>query len=69
MENIKLTVRALAAQMGISIDSLAEKCGISAGHLRQVSAGNVAMTAYDLKMLSEVTGVPADNIFVKDFDD
>jgi transcriptional regulator with XRE-family HTH domain len=69
MEKIRLTVRALAAQMGISIEELAEKCGISFGHLKQVSAGNVAMTAYDLKMLSRVTGVPTDNIFVKDFDE
>jgi transcriptional regulator with XRE-family HTH domain len=69
MENIKLTVRALAAQMGIGIEELADQCGISYGHLKQVSAGNVAMTAYDLKKLSEVTGVPIANIYVKDFDD
>lgn len=69
MEEIKLTVRALAAQMGISIETLAEKCEISGNHLKQVSAGNVAMTAFDLKQLSKVTGVPASNIYVKHFDD
>jgi len=69
MDKIKLTVRALAAQLGISIEELAERCGISFGHLKQVSTGNVAMTAYDLKQLSKITGVPADNIFVKGFDD
>lgn len=69
MENIKLTVRALAAQLGISIEELAERCNVSFGHLKQVSTGNVAMTAYDLKQLSKVTGVPTENIYVKDFDD
>lgn len=69
MENIKLSVRALAAQLGVSVEELADQCGISYGHLKQVSAGNVAMTAYDLKKLSEVTGVPTVNIYVKGFDD
>lgn len=69
MEAIKLNIRALAAQMGVSVEKLADECGISFGHLKQVSAGNVAMTAYDLKKLSEITGVPADNIYVKGYDD
>lgn len=69
MENIKLNVRALAAKMGMSIESLAEACGIGKSHLKQVSAGNVEMTAYDLKKLSEITKVPADNIWVKGYDD
>ena len=69
MENIKLTVRALAANMKISLDELADMCGIGRAHLKQVSAGNVAMSAYDLKALSKVTKVPADNIYVKGFDD
>ena len=69
MENIKLNVRALAGNMGISIEELADLCGISRAHLKQVSAGNVAMSAYDLKALAKVTKVPADNIYVKGFDD
>lgn len=69
MDAIKLNIRALAAQMGISVEDLAEQCGISYGHLKQVSTGNVVMTAYDLKKLSEVTGVPTANIYVKGFDD
>ena len=69
MENIKLNVRALAANMKISIETLADMCNIERAHLKQVSAGNVAMTAYDLKRLSQVTKVPADNIYVKGFDD
>lgn len=62
MENIMLNVRALAALKKISIEELAKECGISPGHLKQVSAGNVKMTANDLKLLSAFTGVPADNI-------
>lgn len=69
MENIRLNVRALAANMKISIETLADLCGIERGHLKQVSAGNVEMTAYDLKQLSRVTKVPTDNIYVKGFDD
>ena len=69
MNNIKWNVRALAANMKISIDDLADLCGIERAHLKQVSAGNVAMSAYDLKALSKATGVPADAIYVKGFDD
>lgn len=69
MENIKLNVRALAAQLKVSIETLAEMCEINPNHLKQVSAGNVPMTAYDLKQLSRVTKVPSENIYVKGFDD
>lgn len=69
MEKITLNVRALAANMRVSIDALADLCGIDRNHLKQVSAGNVEMSAYDLKMLSKVTGVPAANIYVKGYDD
>ena len=69
MNGITLNVRALAANMKISIETLAERCGIEKNHLRQVSAGNVDMTAYDIKALSKVTGVPTDNIYVNGFDD
>jgi transcriptional regulator with XRE-family HTH domain len=69
MENIKLNIRALAAQMKVSIETLADMCDINPNHLKQVSAGNVPMSAYDLKQLSRVTKVPADNIYVKGFDD
>lgn len=69
MENIKLNIRSLAAMMKITTEELAIKCEINPNHLKQVSAGNVPMSAYDLKQLSRVTGVPADNIYVKGFDD
>ena len=69
MNGIKLNIRALAANMKISIEQLADVCGIERNHLKQVSAGNTVMTAFDLKALSKATGVPADNIYVKGFDD
>lgn len=69
MESIKLTIRALAAQMRVNIETLAEMCEINPNHLKQVSAGNVPMSAYDLRQLSKVTGVPSDNIYVKGVDD
>lgn len=69
MKNITLNIRALAGNMKVSIEELADLCGIERAHLKQVSAGNVTMTAYDLKALSRVTKVPADNIYVKGFDD
>ena len=56
MENIKLNIRALAALMKTSIEDLADQCEINPNHLKQVSAGNVPMSAYDLKQLSKVTG-------------
>lgn len=69
MNGNTLNVRALAANMKISIETLADNCGIKRSHLKQVSAGNVDMTAYDIKALSKFTGVPTDNIYVKGFDD
>lgn len=69
MENIKLNIRAIAAVLHISIEELAVKCEINPNHLKQVSAGNVPMTAYDLRKLSEVSKVPAENIYVKGIDD
>lgn len=62
MEDLKFTVKALAALKNISIEELANKAGISANHLRKVSSGIVRMTAEDLMNLSRVTGVPPENI-------
>lgn len=62
MENIKLTVRALAAQMKLSIEALAEKADIDPNHLKSVSAGRATMTAKDLVSLSKVTGISPFNI-------
>ncbi|WP_105302935.1 helix-turn-helix domain-containing protein [Anaerolactibacter massiliensis] len=64
MNDIVLNIKALAAMKNMSIEELAKACEIDYNHLKQVSAGRVKMTAYDLKKLSEITGVPADNIEV-----
>ena len=62
MENIKLTVRALAAQMKVSIEELARMAGIDPSHLKSVSAGRATMTATDLMRLSDITGINPKNI-------
>ena len=62
MEDIKLSIRAIAANMKISIEELARRADISPSHLKQVSAGNVKMLAEDVVKISKLTGIPADNI-------
>ncbi len=62
MENVKLNVRALAANEKMSIEDLAEKCGIEPSHLRNVSAGRATMTAEDIVKLSAYTGINCHNI-------
>ena len=62
MSEYMVTVRGIAANMKISIEELAKRCDINPNHLKQVSAGNVKMTAEDLKSLAKISGVPADNI-------
>ena len=62
MDNIKLSIRAIAANLKISIEELARRCEINPWHLKQVSAGNVKMLAEDVRKISQYTGIPADNI-------
>lgn len=62
MEDVKLTVRALAAQLKISIEELAKLADIEPGHLKSVSAGRAAMTARDLVQLARATGISPYNI-------
>ena len=62
MDNITLSIKALAAMKNMSIEELSKQCGIDYNHLKQVSAGRVKMTADDLKRLSAFTEVPAENI-------
>lgn len=40
-ETIKMNVKALAANMNLSIEKLAELAGINVNHLLQVSCGRV----------------------------
>lgn len=62
MDDIQLTVKAIAGQMNESIESLAKHCDINPIHLKNVSLGITRMTAEDLKKLSKYSGIPADNI-------
>ncbi len=62
MAQVKMTVRMLAAMMKISIEEMARRAGIDPSHLKQVSAGNVRMTAEDLIRLSKLTGVDPEDI-------
>ena len=62
MEEVKFTIRMLAAYMQMNIEQLAEKAGISIDHLKNVSAGRTKMTADDIIKLSNFTGIPAKNI-------
>jgi transcriptional regulator with XRE-family HTH domain len=64
MKDVQLSVRALAAMMKISLDELADRAGIDRSRMKQISAGNVRMYAYELRSLSSVTGIPATNIDV-----
>lgn len=64
MDDVMFTVRMLAAMMKISIEDLAIKCEIEPGHLKSVSSGRATMTAYDMRQLSKVTGIPADRIAI-----
>lgn len=62
MDDIMLNVKALAALCHMTIEELAKACDIEPAHLRNVQNGRAAMTARDLKMLSDFTGIPAKNI-------
>lgn len=62
MKDVQLNVRALAAMKKISLEELAKMCGIDGARMKQISAGNVRMYAYELRKISEVTGIPSDNI-------
>ncbi len=62
MEEVKFTIRMLAAYMRMNMEQLAEKAGISIDHLKNVSAGRTKMTADDIVKLSNFTGIPAKNI-------
>lgn len=62
MENLKLNIRALAANKKVSIEQLAIEAGLDPSHLKSVSSGRATMTATDIINLSLVTGVSPFNI-------
>ena len=64
MDDIKFTVRMIAAYMELSIEELAKRCDIDVFHLQAVNAKRIKMTADDLVKLSDFTKIPAKNIEV-----
>lgn len=62
MEDIKFTVKMLAAYMQMSIEQLAKETDISVNHLQNISAGRAKVTGDDLVKLSAFTGIPVKNI-------
>lgn len=60
--NIKLNVRAIAANKNLSVEALAETYGLDPVHLRNVSLGRATMTAHELMTLAEAAGVSPYNI-------
>lgn len=62
MTDMKLTIKAIAAQFNLSIEEMAIKCSISPNHLRMVSGGYVKMTAEDIEKISITFNIPMQNI-------
>ena len=62
MDDIKFTVRMIAAYMELSIEELAKRCDIDVFHLQAVNAKRIKMTADDLVKLSNVSGIPSEKI-------
>lgn len=53
----KWKIKAIAANLNLSLEALAEKTGLDASHLKQVSAGNTRMLAEDLVAICNFTGM------------
>lgn len=62
MEDLKLTIKAIAAQFNMSIEEMANECSISSNHLKMVSCGYVKMTAEDVEKISIRFNIPMQNI-------
>ena len=62
MDEIKWSIRALAANRKQSVEALANEAGIEPTHLRSVSSGRANMSAKELIALAKLTGVHPFNI-------
>lgn len=62
MDDIKFTVRMIAAYMEMSIEELAKVADIDVYHLQAVNSKKIKMTADDLVKLSNVSGIPHNRI-------
>ena len=60
--NIKLSIRALAANENLSVEKLAEKCDLDPVHLRNVSLGRATMYAKELIALADNCNISPFNI-------
>ena len=56
--NFKLSIKAIAAQFDMSIETMANECGIQYNHLKMVSSGYVKMTAEDVEKISIRFDIP-----------
>ena len=56
--NFKLSIKAIAAQFDMSIETMANECGIPYNHLKMVSSGYVKMTAEDIEKISIRFDIP-----------
>ena len=63
--SIKLSVKALAANENLSVEKLAEKCGLDPVHLRNVSLGRATMYAKELIGLSNGCNVSVHSILIE----
>lgn len=62
MNDMRLTVKAIATQFGMTLEDMAKRCDIPYNHLKMVSAGNVKMNADDLVKISQTFNIPMENI-------
>lgn len=59
---IELSIKGIADTMGVSIKKLAELTDIKYDRLLNINNGRGVMSAKEMKVLSEVSGLPASNI-------
>jgi transcriptional regulator with XRE-family HTH domain len=62
MNDLMFDIRALAATRGETIAELAEELGIKPQHLWDVSSGRSKLSSDDLVSLSNLTGIPVNQI-------
>lgn len=65
MEEIKYSIRTLAVMLGWTYAEMAEHTGIKARRLMDLNAGLTKMTAEELWLIADATGVPARQIELK----
>lgn len=64
MENIKLNLESIRANMGLSRAEMAERMGITLDRYNRLANGESKMLATELAKIHEISGVPYDNILI-----